>query len=62
MPEVLADEYHLTSRFDCKILDIEGLDLRSDFYLACTEEFLQNPAARLFFEEVKRLISGSDAE
>ena len=57
VPEVVADAYHLTSRFDCKILDIKGLDVRSDFYLACTEEFLKNPAARLFFDELKLLAS-----
>lgn len=55
VPEVVAENYQLTNRFDIKMLDIEGLDVCSDFYLACTEEFLENPAARLFFEEVKRL-------
>ena len=61
VPEVMADNYQLTTRFDCKFLDVEGLDVRSDFYLACTREFLENPAARLFFEEVKHLASVPDA-
>ena len=55
VPEVVAGNYQLTSRVDCKILEIEGLDVRSDFYLACTEEFLANPAARMFFDELRRL-------
>ena len=56
VPEALVREYGLQERFDCKILDVAGFNLTSDFYLACSTEFVKNPTAKLLFEELGRLL------
>lgn len=56
VPEAVMDAQGVTTRIDCKVLDVKGLDLKSDFYCACTKEFLENPTAALFFDELSRLV------
>ena len=56
VPENLVREYGLQERVDCKILNVVDFNLMSDFYLACSTEFLKNPTAALLFEELCRLL------
>ena len=59
VPDILVDQYALKDRVDCVFLDVEGFSLASDFYLACREDFLENPTAALLFDELRRLIRES---
>ena len=59
VPEKLVNEYHLRDREDCVLLDMQDLDIRSDFYLICRPEFLENPTAALLFEELRRVFTQS---
>ena len=56
VPENLVHEYGLDERVDCTILQVDGIDLSSDFYLVCSTEFLKNPTAGLLFRELSRLL------
>ena len=56
VPEALVDLYGLRERVDCKLLDVVDLHLVSDFYVACSTEFLQNPTAKLLFDELCRVL------
>ena len=61
VPERLIDHYGLRERGGLCILDIADIDPRSDFYVACTKQFLDHPAARLLFDEMQRVNEGRDA-
>ena len=37
-------------------MDVVDLHLASDFYVACSTEFLQNPTAKLLFDELCRVL------
>ncbi len=56
IPRPLVREYGMDQRIDCKLLEVEGLQFRSDFYVACKEEFLREPLATEYFDEVLRLL------
>ena len=62
VPARLMAHYGIADRPDLKVLDIEGLEVRSDFYVACTEEFLENPTALMLFDEMERLAAEALAE
>lgn len=56
VPERFLERYGFYDRDDLRVIEIEDLAIRSDFYVAATETFLENPLANELFTEMERLV------